>query len=212
MVWFPKTPILLLGSLALVVTGCSSSPTSTQGASPDVGTTTQPNVSTSKPAPVQTENNPPGDIPDNQAFVTYTGRSGDYGVKIPEGWARTANGSSASFTDKLNTIAVEQTAAAAAPTVKTANSVVVPELQGSVPNFSLDNVTTFDLPGGSGTLITYRGDSAQDPVTNKVIRDAMERYTFWKNGQQVVLTLTGPENADNVDPWALVSSSFAWVQ
>ena len=32
---------------------------------------------------------PPGDIPDNQAFVRYPA-GGDYSVKVPEGWARSA--------------------------------------------------------------------------------------------------------------------------
>ena len=183
-----------------------------QGASQQATAAPHPSSTTSQPKPLQTESNPPGDIPDNQAFVTYTGKSGDYTVKIPEGWARTANGSSASFTDKLNTIAVSESAAATAPTVKSTNKDVVPQLQQSTPSFSLDTVSMFTLPGGSGPLITYKVDSAADPVTNKVVRDAVERFTFWNNGKQVVLTLTGPENADNVDPWALVSESFAWAK
>jgi hypothetical protein len=43
-----------------------------------------------------------------------------------------------------------------------------------------------------------------------VVRDAAQRYLFWHDGQQAVLTLTGPKNADNVDPWRLVSNSLRW--
>lgn len=210
----PTNTLLAIGSLTLVLAACSSTSASNpvQGASQQLTATPHPSSTSSQPQPIQTESNPPGDIPDNQAFVTYTGKSGDYTVKTPEGWARTASGNGASFTDKLNTIAVSESSASRPPTVKDANNVVVPQLRQSQPSFSLDQVSTFTLPAGSGTLITYKVDSAANPVTNKVVRDAVERFTFWKNGKQVVLTLTGPENADNVDPWTLVSESFAWTK
>lgn len=56
-------------------------------------------------------------------------------------------------------------------------------------------------------LFHYTGDSAADPVTSKVVRDAFEQYTFWRAGTLVELTLAGPSNADNVDPWRIVSDS-----
>ncbi|MDT4904221.1 MAG: hypothetical protein QOH52_2237, partial [Pseudonocardiales bacterium] len=40
---------------------------------------------------------------------------------------------------------------------------------------------------------------------------AVERYEFWKNGNEVVLTLAAPVGADNVDPWRKVTDSFAWT-
>ena len=39
-------------------------------------------------AAAEQEVNPPGDIPDNQAFVPYTSSSGGYTISMPEGWAR----------------------------------------------------------------------------------------------------------------------------
>jgi hypothetical protein len=115
------------------------------------------------------------------------------------------------FTDKLNSISLAETALAKPRTVASTRSVDVPALRTSVSKFSLTDITTFSRPGGSGVLVTYLADSAPDPVTNKVVRDAVERYSFWKNGQQVVVTLSGPQNADNVDPWATVSGSFRWT-
>jgi len=47
-------------------------------------------------------------------------------------------------------------------------------------------------------------------VTGKVVRDAFERYTFYRAGKRVDLTLSGPTNADNVDPWRIVSDSLRW--
>jgi hypothetical protein len=59
-------------------------------------------------------------------------------------------------------------------------------------------------------LVRYQGDSPQDPVTGKVVRDAFERYVYYHNGQRLNLTLSGPTNADNVDPWRIVSDSVRW--
>lgn len=158
-----------------------------------------------------TESNPPGDIPDNQAFVTYRGVGGHYTVEVPEGWARTSSGTSAAFTDKLNAITAVETAVPSAPTVASATATQVPALSSSVPKFQLVKVATFTRAGGAGVLITYLDDSPANPVTGKVVRDAVESFLFWKNGQLVTLSLSGPQSADNVDPWAKVSGSFRWT-
>ena len=47
-------------------------------------------------------------------------------------------------------------------------------------------------------------------VTGKVRRNAVERYVFFHGGRDVVLTLSGPAGADNVDPWKLVTDSLRW--
>ncbi|GAA1107616.1 hypothetical protein GCM10009630_00570 [Kribbella jejuensis] len=75
----------------------------------------------------------------------------------------------------------------------------------------MGKVSEITRPAGQVVLVTYQGDSAQDPVTGKVIRDAFERYLFYRAGKQVELTLAGPVNADNVDPWKTVSDSFRWA-
>ena len=59
-------------------------------------------------------------------------------------------------------------------------------------------------------VVRYQGDSPQDPVTGKVVRDAFERYVYYHSGQRLDLTLSGPTNADNVDPWWIVSDSVRW--
>jgi hypothetical protein len=59
-------------------------------------------------------------------------------------------------------------------------------------------------------LVTYGADAAADPVTGKVVHDDVERYAFWKDGKEVVLTLSGPAGSDNVDPWRVVTDSFGW--
>jgi hypothetical protein len=47
-------------------------------------------------------------------------------------------------------------------------------------------------------------------VTGKVGQDAVERYVFFHRGHEVILTLSGPQKADNVDPWRIISNSLAW--
>ncbi|WP_205620912.1 hypothetical protein [Intrasporangium chromatireducens] len=87
----------------------------------------------------------------------------------------------------------------------------MPQLQGSVPKFASPKVGTARRAGQPVVLLTYQGDSAVDPVTGKVVRDAFERYSYSHAGIRVDLTLSGPVNADNVDPWRTVSDSLRWT-
>ncbi|MFV5998088.1 hypothetical protein ACNPQM_38355 [Streptomyces sp. NPDC056231] len=198
-----RTLVLSLAALALtggVVAGCGSGSSS----APPSGSTT----SSTKPAPA--ESNPAGDIPDNQAYVAYQPARGGFTVKVPEGWARTATGSTVTFTDKLNRIEIASGNAKAAPTPQSVKSAVVPVLQRQVPKFQMGKVTVVSRPAGQAVLLTYQGDSAPDAVTGKAVHDAFERYSFFRGGRQVDLTLSGPVGADNVDPWRIVTDSFRW--
>ena len=132
-------------------------------------------------------------------------------MKVPEGWARSSAGGGASFSDKLNRIQVATSTAAGAATPQSVTSEVVPVLQRQVPKFALGKVTQISRPAGQVVLITYQGDSSADPVTGKVVRDAFEQYVFQQGSRRLTLTLSGPTNADNVDPWKIVSDSVRWV-
>ncbi|MBG6214752.1 MULTISPECIES: hypothetical protein [unclassified Cryobacterium] len=163
-------------------------------------------------APQVTEVSPAGDIPDTQAFVAVTADSGLYKLTVPEGWARTSAGaSSMTFTDKLNLITVEQSKTADAPTVDTVKQSLVPTLESTRQKFQLTDVSTFTRPGGDGVLVTFLDDSAANAVTGTVVREEVELYLFWKNGQQVALTLNSSQGSDNVDPWNIVTKSFTWL-
>src|SRR5438445_11351318 len=76
-----------------------------------------PGSSASQPTAVPTENNPAGDIPDNQAFVKYHSDAGGYTLDTPEGWARSVSGVNVSLSDKLLGMAVDIASATSAPTV-----------------------------------------------------------------------------------------------
>jgi hypothetical protein len=164
----------------------------------------------SRPGPAATEANPPGDIPDTQAYVVFSPAGGGYSVKTPEGWSQTSTATTTSFTDKLNRIQVSAAAARTQPTVASVNTTDVPSVKATVPMFAMGKVSSVVRRGGSAILLTYQGDSVPDQVTGKVVRDAFERYTFYRAGRRVDLTLSGPTNADNVDPWRIVSDSLRW--
>jgi hypothetical protein len=152
-----------------------------------------------------------GDIPDSQVFVDYRPAAGGFSVKVPEGWARTEAAGAVTFTDKFNSIRIDTSTTAAAPTPESARHDEVPTLQSASAGFQLADVTSVNRSGGPAVLITYQADAPRDPVTGKVTRLDVERYEFWKDGHQVVLTLAGAVGSDNVDPWRTVSDSFRWV-
>ncbi|MER6011852.1 hypothetical protein [Streptomyces bluensis] len=197
-----------------VTAGCSGAASGSGSGSGSRATSATPGTSStgSTPHAAPTETNPPGDIPDNQAYVAFQPSSGFAGftVKVPEGWARTTKGSTTVFTDKLNRVQISPAVASAAPTVGSVTNTVVPRLRTQVPKFANPKVTVVKRKAGTAVLLTYRGDSAPDPVTGKVVRDAFERYAFYRQGHEAHLTLSGPVNADNVDPWRIVSDSFGW--
>ncbi|GGY87073.1 lipoprotein [Streptomyces olivaceoviridis] len=198
--------------VATVTVGCSGS-----GSHSGSGSAAKPSASSSSGAArnnaAPTESNPPGDIPDNQAYVVYRPTGGSFTgftVKVPEGWARTDQGGTTVFTDKLNTVRITAVSASKAPTVGSVTNAVVPQLRTQVPRFAAPKVSEVTRHSGRVVLLTYQGDSAKDSVTGKVVRDAFERYAFYRSGHEVDLTLSGPVNADNVDPWRIISDSVAW--
>lgn len=155
------------------------------------------------------ESNPPGDIPDNLAFVPYSNAAGRYSFTHPEGWAETGAGTQVRFTDKLNGVTVDTMPADQAPTVAGAKTGDVPRLQGSVPAFELRDITAVDVPAGQGVRIVFRRNSDADEVTGRVYRDEVEEYVIFSAGRIVQMDLYGPVGADNVDAYRTMSQSLS---
>ena len=151
----------------------------------------------------------PGDIPDNQVFIVFPSADGIYSVKVPEGWARTEAGGVVTFTDKYNSIALQSSSAATAPTVESVQASGLADVSVD-PTFALTDVQPVTRKAGVGVLATYEIGSAPNPVTGKKALLAVERYVFFNNGTVVTMTLSGAKGADNVDPWKIVSDSLAW--
>ena len=203
------------GRVALVTLAVSALGVTSADAAPRTGS---PVAAASKKAAAKTvkstnkapEVSPAGDIPDNQAFVPFTPKSGGYVVSVPEGWARTESGTATSFTDKLNTIRMDASKVPVAPTRATVETTGLALIKGREPKVTGGKATLVTRKAGSAILLTYLRDSAANAVTGKVVREAVERYEFWRSGTQVTLTLSGPVGADNVDPWKIVTDSFSW--
>lgn len=159
--------------------------------------------------PVPAETNPPGDIPDDTAFVAYRA-AGGFKFVVPEGWARTSTHATVTFTDKLNTVSAGWLPASSAPTVSSARRSDVPELRKTERAFRLQDVKSVSLPGGAAVLILFQENSAPNKVTGKQYRLDVQRYELHQGGTEAVLTLSSPVGADNVDPWRIISESLTW--
>jgi hypothetical protein len=184
-------------ALALVVAGCGSSSSNKQAAKP-----VNPNAPEALTA---------GDIPDNQAYVAFKPPGANFSVKVPEGWAQTANSAAVTFTDKLNSVRMESQSAGAPLTAAKARSALLPQLSKTVKGFAAGKVSVVQRKAGTAVRTTYQATSAADPVTGKTRTMAVERYDFFHKGKDVVLTLSGAKGADNVDPWRIVTDSLRFT-
>jgi len=219
-----KRLLILLTVPIVLAAGCSTgnqsagggSPTATVAASSSVPTTAGATPTAAPPvtpggsgqAAVPVEKNPPGDIPDNVAYIPYTNTAGKYSFTHPEGWAEATKGTSVTFTDKLNGVQANPGLLTAAPTVDSAKQRDVPGLMRSQAAFELRGVTAVTEPGGSGVRIVYRRNSAPDPVTGRQYRDEVERYELVSHGREVIVELSAPVGSDNVDAYKMMITSL----
>jgi hypothetical protein len=148
-----------------------------------------------------------GDIPDNQVFLTFRSAAG-YSLRYPEGWLQRGSGRSVVFQDKNNTIRVVVSNGRAF----TASSVAadLAALKSSNASFRASAATPIALPSGPGFKVSYSTESAPNPVTNKRVTLAVDRYYVSKAGRRAILDLGAPTGVDNVDAFKLISKSFRW--
>jgi hypothetical protein len=201
----PITAVVAGAALLGFVAACGGNPPASANNAPAVGTSAGPN-------PNAPETNPGGDIPDTTVYVPYRYDAGHYQVSVPQGWGRTALGTAVVFTDKLNSVRMDVIQVPAAPTVDSARANEIPQIRAATQNPKMGTVQTVQRKAGPAVEISYSADGPPDPVTGKIVRDAVLRYEFFHNGTVAVLTLAGPIGADNVDPWRTVTYSFGWTR
>jgi hypothetical protein len=160
---------------------------------------------------VAPEVNPPGDIPDSQAFVIYQNTVGGYQLEVPEGWARAETGGNVTFTSKLNGVSVTVAPAKAAPTVASVQANEAKLIQSHGRAVSITGVSETNLPGGKAVVLKYASNSEPNPVTSKRVRLENIAYIFYRNGKEATLTVWAPQGADNVDQWNRMANSFRWL-
>lgn len=199
-----------VAALNLTLAACGGSSPSTSSTSSTSKSTVPGSTAPSGAAdPNAPEVVAPGDIPDNQAFVTYSPPGASYSIKVPEGWARSTSNGTVTFTDKYNAIEATSASSTEPPTVASVKASGLADVSGD-PTFKLGKITAITRSAGSGVLATYAIGSTPNSVTGKKALLAVERYVFSHNGTTVVLTLSGAKGADNVDPWRIVSDSLTW--
>jgi hypothetical protein len=157
---------------------------------------------------VAPEVNPPGDIPDTQAFVKYSNAAGSYELEVPEGWARTESGSEVTFVSKFDGVSVAETPASAAPTAASVRTNEAKLIQSRGKAVTINSVSEATLPGGKAVVIKYTSNSDPNAVTNKRVRLENISYIFYKNGKEATVTVWAPQGADNADQWNRISRSF----
>jgi hypothetical protein len=137
--------------------------------------------SSAAPAPIPTEQplapetSPAGDIPDNQVFVAYASPTGGYQLQVPEGWARTDQGTDVRFVSKLDGVQVALTNASSVSTAATlqANPALV---QGFGRAVQVIKVQDVQLPAGPAVLVDFASNSDPTPTSLGCRRMPIERF------------------------------------
>jgi len=206
--------VAVTGAVALV--GCSAQPPAQPSDGRSSGAASAASATPAGPGPAAAPDpNAPeivaaGDIPDNQVFVPFRPPGGAFSMSVPQGWVQSVSGAATVFTDKFNSVRMDAVQRPAAPDVPSARAQDVPPLQRSTAGFVLGDVQMVQRSAGPAVLTTYTATSATSTVTGKSVTEAVERYAFWRSGQEVVLTLSGAKGSDNVDPWRKITDSFRW--
>jgi hypothetical protein len=157
---------------------------------------------------VPEESNPPGDIPDDVAFVPYTNAAAGYAFTHPEGWAEQDSGTAVTFTDKLNGVHADTEALPTTLDEASVRAQEVPRLTAGEEAFELVSVSTDTLPAGPDVVVVYRRNSAPDQVTGRQVRTEVEEHLVSNGTSSVRLALFGPVGADNVDAYRTMSQSL----
>jgi len=206
-----RVRLVLVITVILVVavfTGCSKKNTPSANrasSSQDRQADTQ-----SAEKPIIPEKNPPGDIPDNQAFVAYTSAIGGYGLEVPEGWARKTNGMNVTFIEKLDGLSVDITDSSQVPSAESIRTNQAEKLKKTERALAIKSIKNVKLASGPAVHIMYESNSEPDPVTDKQVRLENDTFFYFKKGKVAELRLWAPLGADNVDQWRRISNSFRW--
>lgn len=202
--------------LLLIAAACTSKQPASQSDSA-AATTTTPAATPDSAVPVAAtesavaaEVNPPGDIPDTQAFVPYSSSSSGYSIEVPEGWARTGDGASVTFVSKLDGVRID-VAPAASPLTAASAASEAKQIQAQGRAVNIASTSDVTLPSGKAVLIKYDSNSEPNNVTQKQVRLENEAYVVFKNGKRAIVTMWAPKGADNADQWHRMSRSFKWL-
>jgi hypothetical protein len=207
-------PILLVTLGAACTAKDAGTTAKTDTTSTTASSSTETAITSTETA-VAPEVNPPGDIPDSQAFVKFTNTTGGYQLEVPEGWSQLSAppeySSDVTFVNKYDGVSVHIAPVATAPTAASAHTNEVKQIQSKYRAVTVTAVSEANVPAGKAVVIKYTSNSDPNPVTNKRVRLENATYVFYRNGKEAMLTMWAPLGADNVDQWNRMANSFRWL-
>jgi hypothetical protein len=160
-------------------------------------------------APSDAQSAATGDIPDNQAFLTFTDPSAGYSIRYPEGWTRIGGSGEVTFKERANVIHVA-VATAAAPT-PVAAAAAIARMRSADPTIAAGGPPQrVTIDGSPVVKVTYTRLSKPDPVTGKRLPITIDRYEYARGGKTAIVDLGTPKGVDNVDAYRMISRSFRW--
>lgn len=207
-------------AVALATTGCGGGKGSMAGGNTSAATTAPPPTAASPGGTTTTTSSDAGaltaeaqqaaagDIPDNQAFLTYRNPGGGYSIKVPEGWARTGSGKRVTFRDKSNVVRIE--VAAGSTATPAAAKAELARTARRTPSLRSEPPTATTAGGKPVVKVVYSTASAPSPVTGKRVTLVVDRYYVPGVGKHAVVDLGTPQGVDNVDAYRLMIESFRW--
>jgi len=201
----PRALPIAIVSVALAGCGGGASASDSSGSA----STAPQSPQGSAEAPSDAQSAATGDIPDNQAFLTFTDPSAGYSIRYPEGWTRTGGSSEVTFKDRANVIHVA-VANAAAPTPAAAAASVA-QMRSTDPTIAVSGAPQrVTIDGSPVVKVTYTRLSKPDPVTGKRLPITIDRYEYASGGKTAIVDLGTPKGVDNVDAYRMISRSFRW--
>jgi hypothetical protein len=149
-----------------------------------------------------------GDIPDNQVFLTFAGRSAGFSIKYPEGWTRSGAAGTVTFRDKNNLVRVLVRPGSAPSAASVSAQLAALKRASPMLTFATPHAVT--LRAGSAVRARYTTLTAPNPVTGRRVKLVVDRYELAHGGRVAVVDLGTPVGVDNVDAYRMMIESFRW--
>ncbi|MBA3687882.1 MAG: hypothetical protein H0W81_03460 [Chloroflexi bacterium] len=198
-------PVFLIVAAGLLATACSSTGSSSPGASAVGSTGENPSES---PVPEASGGAISGDVPDNAVFLTYHGTNPTFSIQHVEGWQVTPQPDGVVIRDKdsSETVAIVGAQADVAGYV---TSTDLPALQAQA-GFQLVKRDTVQIGSSTYVHLVIHATSPPDTVTGKQVPLTVDRYYVPGAAGLAVVSLATPDGVDNVDAFLRMITSFAW--
>ena len=148
-----------------------------------------------------------GDVPDNAVYLRYKGKG--FSIEYIEGWLQTTTAHGMIFNDKDSSVTVELRPRAHGSLTAYIQRVDLPHLTHAA-GFVRGVLTKDSIAGVAAMRLTYRGRSAPDPVTGKIVTLQSDRYYVSGAHALAVITLSTPLGVDNVDAFHRIAHSFSF--